>query len=57
MLTWISQNIPAFGTIVAFLAVMVPFYQFVATKKAEARKNNFEAYHKLIRELEHVPIR
>jgi hypothetical protein len=51
LMIWISQNVPALGIVVALLAIGVPFYQFVATKKAESRKNNFKAYHKLIGEL------
>jgi hypothetical protein len=51
MLLWISQNGPALGFIATLVAALIPLYQFIRTKKAEERRNNFENYHKLIKEL------
>jgi hypothetical protein len=48
---WISQNLPVLAIILGLVANFFPFFQFIQTKKAEARKNNFETYHRLIGEL------
>jgi hypothetical protein len=55
MLSWISVNAPALGTIVTLLAVLFPSVQYVLTKKSEDKKHTFAAYHKLIGDLVDTP--
>ena len=52
---WIGINAAAIATIVSILALLVPLYQYVNTRRSEDRKHTFEAYHKLIGDLVDPP--
>ncbi len=55
MLSWISENTLALGTLIAFIAAFIPCIQYVITKRSEDRKHTFEAYHRMIGDLVDPP--
>ena len=51
MLTWLTSNAPALGIFGAIVAFAWSVFQFAAVRRKEQRIHEFEAFHRLIKEL------
>jgi hypothetical protein len=51
MLTWLSSNAAALGIFGAIVAFAWSVFQFVAVRRKEQQIHEFEAFHRLIKEL------
>jgi hypothetical protein len=48
---WLTSNSAALGVILAAAPILWAVIEFILIKKAEAKRFNFEAYHRLIKQL------
>jgi hypothetical protein len=55
MLTWLSSNATSLSIIGAVIASTWPVIQFVITRQRDLQFRDFEAYHRLIKELVSPP--
>jgi hypothetical protein len=51
MLTWLTSNATALAILLAALTFVWPVVQFVLVRRKEQRAHEFEAFHRLIKEL------
>jgi hypothetical protein len=50
-MTWLAAHQPAIAMVLAIVALLWQFVQFIITQTNDAKNRQFEAYHRLIKEL------